>query len=106
MPIPSARPEREITFSVIPLKYIQTIVVTILIGIEQAITAVGRISFRKRIRISTASPAPNTMLLMIEFITRSIYTPWSISVTSIRSGFSSISASNFARIRSDTSPVE
>ena len=72
IPIPSARPDSEITFRVTPLKYIHTIAVTRLIGMEQATTAVGRKSFKNRIRMITASNAPNTILLIIESMTRSM----------------------------------
>ena len=72
MPTPSARPEREITFKVIPLKYMHTIAVIKLIGMEHATTAVGLQSFRNKIRIKTARMAPNNTLLMMEFMTRSM----------------------------------
>ena len=72
IPTPRARPDREMTFRVTPLKYIHTIAVIRLTGMEQATTAVGRQSLRNRIRISTARTAPNNTLLRIESITRSM----------------------------------
>ena len=72
IPTPSARPDSEITFSVTPLKYMHTIAVIKLTGMEQATTAVGRQSFRNTIRIRTARTAPNNTLLIMESITRSI----------------------------------
>ena len=59
-------------FRVTPLKYMHTTAVTRLIGTETATTSVGLRSFRKRISISTASPKPNTILLKIASMTRSI----------------------------------
>ena len=75
IPIPKASPEREITLSVTPLKYMHTIAVTRLIGMEHAITAVGRRSFRNKIKIKIAKTAPNIILFRMESITRSMYTP-------------------------------
>ena len=72
MPMPSASPDREMMFNVTPLKYMQTMAVTRLIGMENATTRVGLMSFRKRIRIRIASPPPNRILLRMASITRSI----------------------------------
>ena len=72
IPTPSAKPERDIMFSVIPLKYMQTTAVTRLTGMERAITSVGLMSFKNRINISIASTAPNSTLLITESITISI----------------------------------
>ena len=58
IPTPSARPDREMIFKVIPVKYISTIQVRILIGIENAMISVGRQSLRKISRIRMASTAP------------------------------------------------
>ena len=60
IPTPSARPDSEITFIVTPLKYISTIAVKILIGMEQAMTNVGRISLRNSNKMKIANTAPNT----------------------------------------------
>ncbi len=70
--MPSARPDKEITFKVIPLKYISTTAVTRLMGMEQAITAVGLKSFKNTIRIKIASTAPKRILLIMESMTRSM----------------------------------
>ena len=72
IPTPRARPEREITFRVTPLKYMHTTAVIRLTGIEHATTAVGLQSLRNRIRIRIASRAPKSTLLIMESITRSI----------------------------------
>ncbi len=72
IPIPSASPEREIIFKVTPLKYMHTIAVTRLMGMEKATTSVGRKSFKNKIRIKIASRAPNTTLLTMVSITRSM----------------------------------
>ena len=45
-------------FKVTPEKYMATNAVIILIGIEQAITNVGRMLFKKISSITTASTAP------------------------------------------------
>ena len=81
IPTPSARPDSEITFIVTPLKYISTMAVRILIGMEQAMTKVGRISRRNTSRIRIASAAPNTRFCSTEPTTMSMYTPWFISTT-------------------------
>ena len=72
MPTPSARPDKEMTFRVTPLKYMHTIAVIRLTGIEHATTAVGRQSFKNTIRIRTARIAPNSTLLIMESMTRSM----------------------------------
>ena len=72
IPTPSARPESEMTFNVIPLKYIHTIAVIRLIGMEQATTAVGRQSLRNTIKIKIASTAPNSTLFKMESIMKSM----------------------------------
>ncbi len=72
IPTPSASPEREIIFNVIPLKYMHTTAVTRLTGMESAITSVGRISFKNMINISMASTAPKSTLLITESTTISI----------------------------------
>ena len=72
IPIPSARPEREIIFRVTPLKYMQTTAVTRLTGMENATTMVGLTSFRKISRIRMASTPPNKILSRMESITRSM----------------------------------
>ena len=58
MPMPSARPDSDSTFSVMPLKYMHTNAATTLIGIEQAMMIVGRQSIRKISSTSTASNPP------------------------------------------------
>ena len=72
IPTPRASPDREMTFMVTPLKYIRTMAVRILIGMEHAITKVGRISRRNTKRIRIASTAPNTRFCSTEPITMSI----------------------------------
>ena len=72
MPIPSARPDREIIFSVTPLKYMHTIAVTRLMGMEKATTMVGRRFFKNSINMIMASAPPNKILLIIESMTRSM----------------------------------
>ncbi len=72
IPMPSARPDKEIIFSVTPLKYMHTMAVTRLMGMEKATTMVGRRSFRNSIRIRMASRPPIRILLTMESITRSI----------------------------------
>ncbi len=72
IPTPSARPDKEIMFNVTPEKYMATNAVIILIGIEQAITKVGRILFKNTRRIITASIAPYTRLLSTEWTIISI----------------------------------
>ena len=66
MPTPSARPDNEMIFNDIPVKYIKTIAKTTLSGIEHAITRVGLISFKNRIRISTARIAPTIIFSMTD----------------------------------------
>ncbi len=72
IPTPRAKPEREMMFSVIPLKYMHTTAVTRLIGMEKAITRVGRKSFRNTINMKIARTAPKSTLLITESITISI----------------------------------
>ena len=66
MPTPSAKPDSEMIFNDIPVKYIKTIAKTTLSGIEHAITSVGLISFKNRIRISTARIAPTIIFSMTD----------------------------------------
>ena len=66
IPTPTARPESEIRFSVIPEKYINTIAKITLIGIEHAIITVGRMSLRKKSSIIIAKSPPQTRLLITE----------------------------------------
>ena len=72
IPIPRAIPESEMIFRVIPLKYISTMAVIILIGMEQAMTKVGRMLFRKTRSTTTARTAPESILSITESTTRSI----------------------------------
>ena len=58
MPTPSARPDSEIIFKVIPEKYMATMAAIILIGIEQAITKVERTLFKNTSKMIIASTAP------------------------------------------------
>jgi len=58
IPTPSASPDNEITFSVIPVKYMSTTAKITLNGIEHAITIVGLISFKNNSKIKTARIAP------------------------------------------------
>ena len=58
MPTPSARPDSEITFRLISEKYISATAAVRLMGMDRAITKVGRTSFKNRIRIRMARPAP------------------------------------------------
>ena len=70
--MPRARPDSEIMFRVTPLKYMHTMAVTRLTGMENATTMVGLKSFRNTIRINMASTAPKRILFMMESITRSM----------------------------------
>ncbi len=72
MPMPRASPDSEMMFRVTPLKYMHTMAVTRLTGMENATTMVGLKSFRNTIRINIASTAPKRILLMMESITRSM----------------------------------
>ena len=72
MPMPRASPDSEMMFRVTPLKYMHTMAVTRLTGMENATTMVGLKSFRNTIRINMASTAPKRILLMMESITRSM----------------------------------
>ena len=58
IPTPIAKPESEITFSDIELKYIKTIAKIRLIGMETAMMIVGFMSRRKKNRIIIAKTAP------------------------------------------------
>ena len=72
MPMPRASPDREMMFRVTPLKYMHTIAVTRLMGMENATTMVGLKSFRNTINIRMASNPPKRILLRMESMTRSI----------------------------------
>ena len=80
MPTPSARPESDMIFNVTPEKYINTIAVTTLSGMEQATIIVGRKSHRNKSRITIESKPPINKFCTTESTTRSIYTPWFISI--------------------------
>ena len=75
IPMPSARPDREIMFSDIFEKYISTIAKMTLNGMEQAITIVGLISFKKTISTRTANNAPKIIFCNTDSTTISMYTP-------------------------------
>ena len=62
MPTPNARPDKEIIFMVMFVKYISTIANNTLSGMLNATTTVGRTSFRNSINTSTARSAPNIRL--------------------------------------------
>ena len=72
IPTPRARPDREIIFSVIPLKYISTTAPKTLIGMEHATIAVGLISFKNTNKIKIARMAPEIRLSNTEFTTISM----------------------------------
>ena len=72
IPMPRARPDREMIFRVTPLKYMHTMAVTRLTGMENATTMVGRRSFKNTSRMKMASSPPIKILLTMESITRSI----------------------------------
>ena len=75
MPMPSTSPDIEITFNVIPVKYMITTAVITESGIEHAITIVGFISLRKSISTITASIAPTIIFCTTLSTTKSMYTP-------------------------------
>lgn len=66
---------KEIIFSVTPLKYIATTAAITLSGIEQATIKVGRQSRRKNSRIKIASKPPSKRFCTTASTTRSMYTP-------------------------------
>ncbi len=70
IPTPSARPERDMTFSVMLQKYMHTNATTTLAGIESATISVGRQSSRNRSRTRIASPPPYTRFSRTESTTR------------------------------------
>ena len=72
IPTPSARPDRDMIFSVTPLKYMATMAATTLRGIEHATIMVGRISHRNRSRIIMASAPPTRRFWITASTTRSI----------------------------------
>ena len=72
MPTPKARPDREITFRVTPLKYISTTAATTLMGMEQATTMVGLMSNMKMARIKMASRPPYSRFSSTESTTMSM----------------------------------
>ena len=58
MPTPSAKPDSEIMFSVMLLKYMSTTANSTLSGMLNAMITVGRMSRKKTISTSTASRPP------------------------------------------------
>ena len=72
IPTATARPEREIMFSVTPEKYIITIANIMLTGILISVINVGLISRRNNSSIRTANNAPNPRLCPIAPIIRYI----------------------------------
>ena len=75
IPIPNTRPDIEIIFKVIPVKYISTIAVTTERGIEHAITIVGLKSFKNKKSTKIASTAPMRIFCITLSTTISMYTP-------------------------------
>ena len=75
IPTPSASPDKEMMFRVTPEKYMATSAVMILIGMEHAITNVGRRLFKNTSRIITANMAPKIRFCNTEWTIRSMYTP-------------------------------
>ena len=75
IPIPRVRPDIEITFNVIPAKYISTIAKISDIGIAHAMIIVGLISLRNNRRTKIASAAPTRIFCMIDLTIISMYTP-------------------------------
>ena len=67
IPIPSARPDSEIMFNVIFVKYISTTAKTTLSGMEHAITSVGFISFKNNNNTIIARMAPTIMFSTTDF---------------------------------------
>ena len=68
MPIPSARPDNDIMFSEIPVKYININAVRTDRGMLTATTMVGFTSFKNSARIRIASTAPTIMLCNTPFM--------------------------------------
>ncbi len=58
MPTPRARPPRDMTFKVVPVRYMRKKVATTESGIEMPMISVERRSFRKRRRMRTAIAPP------------------------------------------------
>ena len=58
MPTPSASPDRDMTFSVMPVKYMHTKATTTLAGIDMATISVGRQSSRNSSRMAMARMPP------------------------------------------------
>lgn len=68
IPMPRARPARDIMFRVMPLKYIINAATNTLNGMEKATTKVGFTSFRNTARTMIARAAPMTILFKILLI--------------------------------------
>ena len=68
IPTATARPESEIMLSVTPEKYISTNANTTLMGIEQRVMNVGRMSLKNRNRITIANTAPHSRLERMESV--------------------------------------
>ena len=70
IPTATARPDREIIFSVTPEKYMSTMAKVILTGMLRRVMNVGFTSLRKSSRIITANRAPQPRLCIMELIMR------------------------------------
>ena len=106
MPMPSARPDSDSTFNVMPLKYMATKATTTLTGMEKATVRVGRQSSRNSKSISMARPPPMSRLSSTELTTRSMYSPWFIKSMMCRLGSAACSSFTFFITVSATSAVE
>ena len=106
MPMPRLRPPSDITFSVMPVKYMHTNAITTLMGIENAMVIVGRRSIRNSSRISIARPPPDSRLFSTESTMILMYSPWFIRSTMCRFGSAAISSSARVRTVLATSAVE
>ena len=75
MPTATARPDREIMFSVTPEKYISTTAKITLTGIATSVITVGRQSFKNRYRITMANSAPQPRLDRMALMMMYMYSP-------------------------------
>ena len=78
IPIPMQSPASDITFNVIPVKYITIIAQTTLNGILKATITVGLTFFKNKARTIIARIAPNNILCKTVFTITLIYSLWSI----------------------------
>ena len=83
MPMPSPSPDRVMMLSESFEKYIRTTANRTDSGIAIATRKVGRMSFRKTARTMIASSAPRPIFFTISSTISAMYSPWSISVTTV-----------------------